>query len=115
MERDLYTVTECCRLNSISRATLYRLLAAGKLYAVKVGSRTLIPAESVQRWRAGLPVLYPPLYPPESVRLGATPEDGEGRTNPQNARQLGVNDTVSDGQKPQRVRRLFRPYLYEVS
>ena len=55
IERNLYTVAECCRLNSISRATLYRLLTSGKLSAVKVGVRTLITAESIRAWRAELP------------------------------------------------------------
>jgi excisionase family DNA binding protein len=40
---------------NVSQATLYRLLAAGALEAVKVGSRTLIPVESLDAFWNSLP------------------------------------------------------------
>jgi excisionase family DNA binding protein len=42
------------RLNS-SRSTVYRLLAAGRLRAVKRGASTLITPESIAEYEASLP------------------------------------------------------------
>ena len=39
----------------ISRATANRLLASGKLRAVKVGSKTLVTVESIDEFWASLP------------------------------------------------------------
>jgi excisionase family DNA binding protein len=39
---DLYSVAEACRLLRCSRASLYRLIALGRVKRVKVLSRTLI-------------------------------------------------------------------------
>ncbi|WP_373696460.1 excisionase family DNA-binding protein [Hyphobacterium lacteum] len=39
----------------VSRAKTYQLLKAGELRGVKVGRRTLIPAESAETWFASLP------------------------------------------------------------
>ncbi len=49
------TKTEVMERLKVSGATLYRLLAAKKLTAKKVGSRTIIDAESVQRYWDSLP------------------------------------------------------------
>ena len=38
---------EAERSLGISHATLYRLIKAGKLKAIKVGSRTLIPVDAI--------------------------------------------------------------------
>lgn len=53
--RALYTPKETEVLLSVSHAQLYRLISAGRLDARKIGSRTLIPAESIARFLAGLP------------------------------------------------------------
>lgn len=44
-----YSLQEASTACSLSRSTLYRLIADGALCAVKVGGRTLIPAASLQR------------------------------------------------------------------
>ena len=44
-----YSIKEACRISSLGRTSLYALIAAGKLQSRKVGKRTLIPAESLQR------------------------------------------------------------------
>jgi excisionase family DNA binding protein len=46
---------ETCRAGSFSSTTLYRLIAAEKLVAVKVGSKTLIEVESLKTYLASLP------------------------------------------------------------
>ena len=43
------------RLGGIGRTTVYSLIAAGKLEAVKLGSRTLITAVSIDALLASLP------------------------------------------------------------
>ena len=43
------------RLGGIGRTTVYELIAAGKLEAVKLGSRTLITAASIEALLASLP------------------------------------------------------------
>jgi len=49
------TVKDFCRAYGISRPTVYRLLAAGRLHAVKVsGTKTLILEESARAWLGGL-------------------------------------------------------------
>ncbi len=44
-----YSVNDACRISSLGRTSIYALIAAGKLQIRKVGKRTLIPAESLQR------------------------------------------------------------------
>ena len=44
--RNLYSVQEFCQRNNMSRSGLYNLLRDGKLKAVKIGARTMIPAEA---------------------------------------------------------------------
>ena len=43
------------RLGGIGRTTVYGLIAAGKLEALKLGSRTLVTAASIEALLAGLP------------------------------------------------------------
>lgn len=42
-----YSINEACAASSLGRTKLYALIAAGDLKAVKVGGRTVIPAESL--------------------------------------------------------------------
>lgn len=42
-----YSIKEACRASSLGRTTLYGHIAAGRLRAVRVGGRTIIPAESL--------------------------------------------------------------------
>jgi len=43
-----YTVSDAVAVSGLSRATLYRIAAAGRLRLVKVGSRTLVCAASLR-------------------------------------------------------------------
>jgi excisionase family DNA binding protein len=44
-----FTVPQFTERMNVSRATFYRLLADGKLNAIKLGGRTLIPASEIAR------------------------------------------------------------------
>ena len=48
--RLLLRVDEAARVLGVSRATLYRLVAAGRLRAVRVGRATRIPARELERF-----------------------------------------------------------------
>jgi len=42
-----YSIREACLASSLGRTTIYNHIAAGRLKAVRVGGRTLIPANSL--------------------------------------------------------------------
>lgn len=48
-----YSVKEACRVSSLGRTTLYAHVAAGRLKAVRIGGRTVIPADSLRALIAG--------------------------------------------------------------
>jgi len=50
-----YTILDAAKASGLGRTTLYELIATGKIEARKSGARTLIPAESLRRYIAGLP------------------------------------------------------------
>ena len=52
-ERLAYSVKEACRVSSLGRTTLYAHIAANRLKAVRIGGRTVIPAESLHALIAG--------------------------------------------------------------
>ena len=64
--RALLSPRETQSLLSISHASLYRLIAAGRLDARKLGSKTLITAESVQRLVTDLPKISPSSTRPQT-------------------------------------------------
>ena len=65
--RSAYTVEGAGRrLGGIGRTTVYGLIAAGKLEAVKLGSRTLITAASIEALAASLPRVLMKLQPRRS-------------------------------------------------
>ncbi len=67
--RTAYTVEGACRrLGGIGRTTVYGLIAAGKLEAVKLGSRTLITAASIDALLASLPRVAKGCPPSEPMR-----------------------------------------------
>lgn len=49
-----YTVPEALYATGLGRTTLYALIADRKLRTIKVGSRTLIPADSLRGYLASL-------------------------------------------------------------
>lgn len=52
-------LNEWCRLRRVSRSQAYRLLNAGKIKAKKLGTRTVITAESDHAFVASLPDYEP--------------------------------------------------------
>jgi excisionase family DNA binding protein len=48
-----YSIREACHASSLGRTTLYNHIAAGRLRAVRVGGRTIIPAEALHALIAG--------------------------------------------------------------
>jgi excisionase family DNA binding protein len=48
-----YSIADAVAVSSIGRTRLYALIGEGKLKAVKVGKRTLIPADSLRALLAG--------------------------------------------------------------
>jgi excisionase family DNA binding protein len=53
--RALYSPREVENLLSVSHATLYRLIAAGRLDARKIAGKTVVTAQSIERFLAALP------------------------------------------------------------
>lgn len=43
-----YSVREACEATSLGKTTLYSHIAAGRLRTVRVGGRTIIPAEALR-------------------------------------------------------------------
>jgi excisionase family DNA binding protein len=54
-----YGVIEATRVAGIGRSTLYQAMASGELKAVKLGRRTLIPADELRRFLSELPPARP--------------------------------------------------------
>jgi excisionase family DNA binding protein len=50
-----HTIADATKISGIGRTTLYEAIGAGKIEARKAGNRTLIPAESLRAFVAGLP------------------------------------------------------------
>ena len=48
-----YSIKEACKASSLGRTTLYAHIAANRLRAVRIGGRTIIPAESLHALIAG--------------------------------------------------------------
>lgn len=48
-----YSIKECCEATSLGRSTLYNHIAAGRLRAVRVGGRTIIPADALHALISG--------------------------------------------------------------
>ncbi|WP_397583941.1 helix-turn-helix domain-containing protein [Sphingorhabdus sp.] len=48
-----YSIREACQASSLGRTTIYKAISTGRLRAVRVGGRTIIPAESLHTLIAG--------------------------------------------------------------
>lgn len=48
-----YSIREACAASSLGKTTIYSHIAAGRLRCVRVGGRTLIPADSLHALIAG--------------------------------------------------------------
>ena len=53
MDRLAYSINETARTLSLGRTSIYAMIADGRLVAFKLGRRTLIKADSIQRLVAG--------------------------------------------------------------
>ena len=53
MDRLAYSINEAARVLSMGRTSIYSMIADGRLEAFKLGRRTLIRAESIQRLVSG--------------------------------------------------------------
>lgn len=54
-EKLLYAIPDAAKLSSVCRSTLYREMDAGRLAAIKIGKRRLIPATALHAWIAQAP------------------------------------------------------------
>jgi excisionase family DNA binding protein len=50
-----YSIREACAASSLGRSTLYAHIKAARLRAVRIGGRTIIPADSLNSLIAGEP------------------------------------------------------------
>lgn len=48
-----YSIREACQASSLGRTTIYNHIATGRLRAVRIGGRTIIPAEALKALVAG--------------------------------------------------------------
>jgi excisionase family DNA binding protein len=48
-----YSIREACEASSLGRTTIYSLIGTGKLRAVRVGGRTVIPGDSLMALVSG--------------------------------------------------------------
>lgn len=55
IEPGALTIDEFCRWARAGRTMAYAEIKAGRLRAVKIGSRTVIPMENARAWLASLP------------------------------------------------------------
>jgi excisionase family DNA binding protein len=54
-EKLTYTMKEAAAALGVGRTTLWRAISDGNLVALKLGSRTLIPADALRQWIASMP------------------------------------------------------------
>jgi excisionase family DNA binding protein len=54
-EKLTYTTKEAAAALGVSRTTLWRAIADNRLTAIKLGNRTLIPADTLRAWLASMP------------------------------------------------------------
>lgn len=48
-----YSIKEACAASSLGRTSIYAHIAAGRLRAIRVGGRTVIPADSLRALLSG--------------------------------------------------------------
>jgi excisionase family DNA binding protein len=51
------SITEFCTSYSVGKTTAYEEISSGRLHAVKVGGRTLIPENSASEWLKSQPAV----------------------------------------------------------
>lgn len=55
MNKKLLSINEFCEFANIGRTYTYQLINAGKIKAVKLGNKTLIPKIEMDNWLETLP------------------------------------------------------------
>jgi excisionase family DNA binding protein len=59
MSKAAFSIQEFCSSYSVSKSTAYKEISAGRLRAVKIGDRTLIPEQSAADWLNALERMPP--------------------------------------------------------
>ena len=54
-EKVAYSIAEAVKATGIGRTSIFAEIKAGRLHAVKVGSRTIVPIQSLRGWLATMP------------------------------------------------------------
>jgi hypothetical protein len=54
-DKRAFSIAEFCSLYDVGRTTAYGEIKAKRLHVVKVGKRTLVPADSAESWLKNLP------------------------------------------------------------
>jgi hypothetical protein len=67
------SITDFCRLFGGGRTSAYRLIAAGRIRAVKRGTRTLIDLQSAHNYFASLPLAEIKPEKPKAVKVSGAP------------------------------------------
>ncbi len=52
-EKLAYSIKEACKATSLSRTTIFSHISAQRLHVVRIGGRTLIPADSLRTFLTG--------------------------------------------------------------
>ncbi|MBK9585763.1 MAG: helix-turn-helix domain-containing protein [Alphaproteobacteria bacterium] len=60
MQSELLTVMEFCQAVNLGKTSVYKLINEGKISAVKLGKKTLIPRSVVHEFIASLPAYHAP-------------------------------------------------------
>jgi hypothetical protein len=55
LEKTFYSVADACTVFGCGKTRLYELLSAKKVFAKKLGRKTIIDAESIRKYFASLP------------------------------------------------------------
>jgi len=66
MNKELLTIPDFCKTTNLGRTHVYRLLKRGEIAALKIGRRTFIRPQEVERWLLTQPT-YKPATLPENV------------------------------------------------
>jgi hypothetical protein len=67
MKKRAYSVNEVCDAVGFGRSTFYEVVAAGLLVVRKLGSRTFVLPEDLDRFLAALPVANAEIKPPGAL------------------------------------------------
>ena len=54
LSKAAYSIPEAVQITGVGRSRLYQEIESGRLRSVKVGRRTLIPANAIDEWLAAL-------------------------------------------------------------